>query len=127
MEFRLTYQGPLLGAQSNARTVHKRDIRYRFHLQLKRLWEVNPYLKHGYPVTFDWESTSNPKAAISYHTTIAEWLAPKYPGNAYNFVPLVRSELSLTCSLDILFLRPDVPGKILASGDIDNRMKTLFD
>jgi hypothetical protein len=46
----------------------------------------------------------------------------------YQFVPLVREQLSLLCSLDILFLRPDVPGKaIQSSGDIDNRLKTLFD
>jgi hypothetical protein len=127
MEFRLTYEGPLLGAQSDARLAHKRDIRRKFHVQLKRLWEINPYLKHGYPVEFDWKSSSNPKTAISYHTSIAEWLAPRYRRNGYTFVPLVRQELSLICSLEILFLRPDVPGNILASGDIDNRIKTLFD
>jgi len=134
VEFRLTYEGPLLSTQKDpvngqvdARAEHKRDIRRAFHLQLKRLWEINPYLKHGYPVTFDWKSTSNPKAATSYHTTLAEWLAPLYRRNNYEFVPLVREELGLICSLKILFLRPDPPGSVIASGDIDNRLKTLFD
>ena len=134
MEFRLTYEGLLfatqkdpVSGQADARAEHKRDIRRKFHVQLKRLWEINPYLKHGYPVEFDWKSSSNPKAAVSYHTTLAEWLAPKYSRNAYNCVPLVRSNLSLICSFNILFLRPDSPGSVLASGDIDNRLKTLFD
>ena len=34
----------------------------------------------------------------------------------------------MTCNLDILFLRKEEPGGlILQSGDIDNRIKTLFD
>jgi len=35
--------------------------------------------------------------------------------------------MSLLCSVHILFLRPDVPGGVIRSGDIDNRMKTIFD
>jgi hypothetical protein len=37
--------------------------------------------------------------------------------------------LSLACGLDILFLRRDMPGVPLihSGGDIDNRLKTLFD
>ena len=57
MEFRLTYEGSLfatqkdpVSGQADARAEHKRDIRRKFHVQLKRLWEINPYLKHGYPV-----------------------------------------------------------------------------
>ena len=134
VEFRLTYEGPLLATQkdpvsgqADARADHKRNIRRIFHLQLKRLWEINPYLKYGYPVEFDWKSESNPKEAISYHTTLADWLAPLYRRNAYSCVPLVREELGLICRLDILFLRPEPPGSVLESGDIDNRLKTLFD
>jgi hypothetical protein len=33
----------------------------------------------------------------------------------------------MRCEIDILFLRPDPPGKLLQSGDIDNRLKTVFD
>jgi hypothetical protein len=46
MEFRLTYAGPLLAAsQHDPRTNHKHEIRKRFHPQLKRLWEITPWLK----------------------------------------------------------------------------------
>ncbi len=43
------------------------------------------------------------------------------------FVPLVTEEMCLSCSLDVLFLRPETPGRLVQSGDIDNRLKTLFD
>lgn len=44
------------------------------------------------------------------------------------FIPLVRKSLALVCELDILFLRNDAPGSLVKSGgDLDNRIKTLFD
>jgi hypothetical protein len=47
------------------------------------------------------------------------------------FVPLVRKAGGFTCSLDILFLRRDNPGGLIVKGadggDIDNRIKVLFD
>jgi hypothetical protein len=46
----------------------------------------------------------------------------------HNFLPLVRRSLNLVCTLDILFLRKDRPGSIVSNaGDLDNRLKTLFD
>jgi hypothetical protein len=43
--------------------------------------------------------------------------------------PIVRTSLATTCSLDILFLRKDTGlGALVAEGgDLDNRIKTLFD
>ena len=134
VEFRLTYEGLLLATQhdpvkgqADARAPHKVAIRRHFHLQLKRLWEINPFLKHGEPVTFDWQQKSSPKGGVTYGCSLIDYLAPLYVRNKYRCVPLVRSDLSLICSLEILFLRPDPPGSILQSGDIDNRIKTLFD
>ena len=43
------------------------------------------------------------------------------------FFPLVRESLALKCGLRILFLRKEPPGRIYQGGDIDNRLKTLFD
>jgi hypothetical protein len=42
-------------------------------------------------------------------------------------VPLVREDISLLCSLNILFLRRDIPGSVITAGDLDNRIKTLVD
>ena len=126
LEFRLTYEGPLLAITgSNTRIEHKHDIRKVFHPQLKRLWEVVPHL--NYP-----QRAISPGGVLVNGPSLpppprSEQLAAKYPFNGFNFVPLVTEELSLICGIEILFLRPDYPGAVVSSGDIDNRLKTLFD
>src|ERR1051325_357306 len=49
LEFRLTYKGKLLSDQDRKRVTasraeHKQTIRKKLHPQLRRLWEVSPYL-----------------------------------------------------------------------------------
>jgi hypothetical protein len=109
MKFRLTYEGRL---QANGSPDHKHEIRKAFHPQLKRLWEVEPNLKSWrFP-----ESLSQ-----------IEIFADQFSRLDYHFVPLTTPNMSLIASLEILFLRPDLPGSVIQSGDIDNRLKTLFD
>jgi hypothetical protein len=61
-----------------------------------------------------------------------DWLSPaetlvKPLGN-FRFLPLVQQQLELIASLDIVLLRPEEPGNLITQGgDIDNRLKTLFD
>jgi hypothetical protein len=44
------------------------------------------------------------------------------------YLPLVRKSNRLIAELDIFLLRNEAPGRIIVSGgDIDNRLKTLFD
>jgi hypothetical protein len=43
------------------------------------------------------------------------------------FAATVTARLRVEARLRIDFLRPEAPGKLLQSGDIDNRIKTLFD
>jgi hypothetical protein len=58
----------------------------------------------------------------------SEVLAQKFAYGGFRFVPLVTRDLTLACGIDILFLRPDSPGgAVINSGDLDNRLKTLFD
>jgi hypothetical protein len=61
------------------------------------------------------------------HFPILPHLAEKYARNGYNFVPLVTKDWGVHCSVDILILRPDLPGTVIKSGDLDNRLKTIFD
>lgn len=130
MEFRLTYEGLLLSTANDSKAAkradHKHDIRMAFHAQLKRLWEVTPFLKRGI--------TSGP-----YEAEIGSWkdgdveqhspkeLARRFDMYTWNFVPLVTGALDLMCSVEVLFLRPQRPGGIVSQGDIDGRLKTLID
>lgn len=72
-----------------------------------------------------------PAEVISINRT--EWkkrrdaLPERFQCGGYRFVPLVTEDLALICAIEILFLRPDPPGSLIQSGDIDNRLKTLFD
>jgi hypothetical protein len=111
MEFHLVYQGRLPAAgQSNTRAREKHDIRKVLHRQLVSLWSTQPFL-----IEFRKQHPSDD-------------LADRYKRCGYRFLPLVCDFFMVACSLDILFLRRDGPGSLVRSGgDIDNRIKVLFD
>ena len=64
-------------------------------------------------------------------------LEPRQPGGGYCllrdvppfvFVPLVSEEMNAVAELSILLMRPEPPGGLITTGgDMDNRLKTLFD
>ena len=73
MQFRLTYQGTLLsetskGYLANARATHKHSIRKQFHMQLKRLWHIHPYLK----AALSYRETSAPQHLEKLGVRVAE-------------------------------------------------------
>ncbi|MFL6759621.1 hypothetical protein [Sphingomonas sp.] len=129
MQFRLTYEGPLLsdttkGEKVAGRAKHKQEIRKAFHPQLRRLWQVHPILSQELGDIADANFLITESKAIPHKI---DDLAANFPRNGYNFVPLVTRAIGLHCALDILFLRNEAPGNILHKGDIDNRVKTLVD
>jgi hypothetical protein len=121
MRFRLTYEGRLLGSSANKpRAEHKQEIRKVFHRQLKRLWQQTWLNTANY-------GSWNKDQTIPERTPLNEALASLHSRGNYRFVPLVREQFSLLCSVDVLFLRPGIPGTVIRSADIDARLKTLFD
>src|SRR6266849_8592217 len=46
---------------------------------------------------------------------------------SYGFLPLITRKHHMVCELDILFLRREQPGALVHDGDLDNRLKVLFD
>src|SRR5207248_4136470 len=111
MEFRLTYRGRLPAAsQSEKRTRHKHDIRRALHPQLKALWETHPRLA---------------RANVNQHVLEGHLIQERF---GYRLLPVVSTYFGVVCALDILFLRRDEPGNLIGDGgDIDNRLKVLFD
>jgi hypothetical protein len=105
LRFRLTYRGPLA---ANGNPNQKFEIRKKFHPQLTLLMDQEP-LTHSFQDPDFSRSISEQRGQITYRPLISE--------KSYTYV-----------ELDILMLRPGVPGFILGGGgDIDNRLKTLFD
>ena len=110
MRFTLTYSGDL---RANARPDHKHDLRKAFHQQLLTLWKEQPLVDYRW-----WFDGSKSKTAVNLIRKIGE----------FEFVPLVSQDLHLICELEIFMVRPESPGAIITQGgDIDNRLKTLFD
>ena len=134
VDFRLPYTGELLGAsRTNTRAGHKHGIRRAFHPQMRRLWQTNSNLRD-----FSWLTGCQNAPTGEFNNRSDDddnryteggqvIIADNFARNGYRFIPLVTAKLALRCNIDILFLRPEEPGKLINSGDIDNRVKTLFD
>lgn len=110
MEFTLYYRGDL---KANRGPKEKQELRRHFHSQLKCLWEQMP-LKERHKLL-----EKEPKSG---DVGILKLI------NGFYFAPLVTEKLNLIAELKITLLRPEAPGSIITqAGDIDNRLKTLFD
>jgi hypothetical protein len=129
MEFRLTYQGELLASNSGGRDTrpahkdYKHVLRRHFHPQIKKVFEITPFLNTGTP--------SGPQMGGYVESNLPPYekkaVADKHKRYGWTFLPLVTEELKLSCWLDVLFLRRQPRGSVWNHGDIDNRLKTLFD
>jgi hypothetical protein len=129
MKFTLTYDGSLA---SNGKPRAKQAIREQIHPQLVELWDSHPTLKAlrqqrhvaphiaGLPFEPTLDANGNQRFL---DVDLCEPVTKKQ----YQFLLLVRQRLALTCSLKIMFLRKEAPGRIYQGGDIDNRIKTLLD
>ena len=110
MRFTLTYDGPL-ASSGDARRKHA--IRRKFHPQLKALWNFPPLNGNE-----KWIRAGSGADDGLMLTSVA----------GHSFASLVIPSLKLYAELEIILLRPEQPGGIVVSGgDIDNRLKTLFD
>jgi len=105
MEFRLIYRGPLQSETSKPLPKQKHAIRRALHPQLKELWQQHSGLREN-----------------------LDDLSGNWARCGFRFLPLITKDRVEACSLDITFLRRDNPGNLIRSGgDIDNRLKVLFD
>jgi hypothetical protein len=99
VDFTLTYDGSL---PSTGRPQQKHELRVAFHPQLADLWE-QPGIGQN--------ADAAPIAEIG----------------GRRFRALVHPQWNFRADLDITMLRPEDPGGVIIKGDIDNRLKTLFD
>ncbi|RWP46723.1 hypothetical protein [Mesorhizobium sp.] len=141
MRFRLVYEGELKANQRDPHdnqparlSEHKQAIRKVFHRQLRHLWETNWFLSTHRVFPQDYgmsrpaaDTAARWGASENEMISLTEAVSYKHRENGYCFVPLVRKDWRLMCSLEILFLRHDPPGSVIHSGDLDNRIKTLID
>ncbi len=143
MKFTLTYDGKLPASANSSKGEDVWRIRREMHPQLEVLCSVNPVLRDAIANTVVPES--GPFGMLDAHHSQPTpprdkriiSAGPKGPRRdlyariikgGKNFLPIVRESMALTCTLDILFLRQEEPGRlIMQGGDIDGRIKTRFD
>jgi hypothetical protein len=101
MRFILTYDGRLPPKGTPA---DKNHIRLQLHPQLDQLWSVDYALQTLRAI-------------------------PVQLRGQYGFIPIVTDRFHLVCQLEVTLLQPGDPGTVIHGygGDLDNRLKTLFD
>jgi hypothetical protein len=132
VKFRLTYEGRLLSSSnSNPHAAHKHAVRMSFNHQLRRLWERHAELAELASKRFDnYEIAVGGRYGNSGQVIGKTWrelIPEKHEAYGHRWLPLVLEDLALTCSVEILFLRYGARGEVFNVGDIDGRLKTLFD
>ena len=110
MRLVLHYRGTL---RANGNPAHKHDLRQHFHVQLKQLWTQRPLSEQP--------RLLEPRGRAGDYCLLR-------PLGAFAFAPLVTAEMNVVAELHVILLRPEQPGGLITQGgDIDNRLKTLFD
>lgn len=138
MELRLTYNGPLYSPgdqwlnpeRTKRRNVHKHQLRLHFHQQLFEFFNVHQtlnllvsYKPEGGKIAPDSDGKDSAYIFLANRHTVTHGDGVQ----KYRFVPIVREEMSVLCSLHIVYLRRAKPGTIVSNSDIDNRLKTIID
>lgn len=122
MDFVLHYRG-LLPANGNIKYKHK--IRKVIHDQLQVLCDQEPLLANARADTLPQGVIRGRKVEVP--RPLEEMFFFVSLGG-FHFVPLINRPHQLACALEILFLRREKAGAIIQhGGDLDNRLKTLFD
>ena len=110
MKFRLYYRGQL---KPNGSPKHKQTLRQAFHPQLKELWNHQPLNE----LAKNFLDPNNQELNVLVN-----------PVGGWMFASVINTKHHLVAALDITMLRQEDPGSLIAKGgDIDNRLKTLFD
>lgn len=106
MKFTLTFSGELPPSGNKPKPEAVWKIREQIHPQIDELLRTHPALRNGF--------------ADNYITTI------DVQGAKYR--PLLHRKQDVICGVSITFLSKEDPGQLVRQdGDIDNRIKTLFD
>lgn len=121
MDFVLRYRGPL---PSNGGPRDKHRIRAAVDPQLQTLCAQTPQLHEAQSATLPEGVLRGSEVEVPRPLQALFFVVPL---GGFRFVPIIHRPHELACSLDVIFLRREKPGSIVHGGDLDNRLKTLFD
>ena len=142
MKFTLTYDGDLHSTGNKSQPAYVSRLRNEFHDQLADLWDSHVVLRQLARTARVHHKGAQDIALAGGVPKLPDYrgpIPPLRPGyidlcaaievnGVGGFIPLVRDSLNLACELDIQFLRHEDPGSLVfQGGDLDGRIKTLFD
>lgn len=122
MDFVLRYRGPLA---STGGPQDKHRIRLAIHPQLATLCAKEPLFRQAQSDELHEGKLKGRQAEVPRPLGNMLFFFVRLGG--FRFVPLVHRPHKLVCGVDVTFLRREAPGAIVQGGDLDNRLKTLFD
>lgn len=120
MDFILRYRGPI---HANGNQKEKHSIRKVIHGQLAELCTQEFLFKDAQKVDLPQATLRSGNFEVPRPLKNMFYI---FPLCGFQFVHIINRPHQLACSLDILMLRREKAG-VLSGGDIDNRLKTLFD
>jgi hypothetical protein len=133
VEFRLLFDGPI---GSDSRAPIKHEIRRAMHPQLRRLWLTHRKLRklasyEGQKFHAEMQFKSEGKQTHLSEDDAIQFAFKSWGENwnrdPFHCVPLVTKDRGIVCRIEILLLRPEDDTHVLAHGDLDGQVKTLFD
>jgi hypothetical protein len=143
VKFTLIYDGCLPSSGNKPQPTYVSKIRNDFHDQLADLWDNNVVFRQlartarTYPGGGFFGTGEYPPPELPNYNEPIRLLQPgqtdycaaiSVPDANASYIPIVRNSLYLNCAVDILFLRHEEPMSLMrAGGDLDGRLKTLFD
>jgi len=115
--------GPLPAASTaNPRRAEKNAIRRHIHPQIEEAFQTHPALDNGERFR-DWRNLG----PNDQYSDDPNRFFLGYKIGSRGFLPLITRKHHMICDLDVLFLRREQPGALVHHGDLDNRLKVLFD
>jgi hypothetical protein len=129
VDIRLTYEDYIPAEQpskSDRRGDLKQRIRRVFSDQLRKRWRDSPKLAQWKSKGFVTASRDENRNVIPDNESAQQFPFFSVPTCGFSVVPLVTWHNKLGCDLDIVFTG-EGRSAILPKGDLDNRLKTLFD
>lgn len=82
---------------------------------MEELWKIDQRLKL---LREEWDNGRAKQSTDDYK---------EFARDGTQWFPLIQERVGAACSLEVLFLRREPRGGVIQSGDLDNRIKTLFD
>jgi hypothetical protein len=134
MKFTLKYRGDRLtsAGNSSSRRTEKQELRYEFHRQIRRVWENHNVLRAVIRSDLqqlirngdDWDV----QRPIRSGTTDLDGFMFRRRLRDLWFIPMITMPMEAHCHLALRIGRPMKPGRLIfEGGDLDGRLKTLFD